>query len=99
MIMKFSCQQRTVHNVIESDDGQVLWMGPELDMGLLTEDQDGGDITTEEGSAANHVASTSTNTRTVHIPVSSGLMVKKEDQVWLMRMGVFSEGGIATLNI
>lgn len=70
--------QRTVHNVIESDDGQVLWMGSEIDMGLLTEDQDGGDITTEENSSVSHVPSTSSSTRTVHIPVSGGLMVKKE---------------------
>lgn len=70
--------QRTVHNVIESDDGQVLWMGSEIDMGLLTEEQDGGDITTEEGSSVSHVPSTSSSARTVHIPVSGGLMVKKE---------------------
>ncbi|XP_037797485.1 zinc finger protein 76-like [Penaeus monodon] len=70
--------KRTVHNVIESDDGQVLWMGSEIDMGLLTEEQDGGDITTEEGSSVSHVPSTSSSARTVHIPVSGGLMVKKE---------------------
>nr|XP_045618520.1 zinc finger protein 76-like isoform X1 [Procambarus clarkii]XP_045618521.1 zinc finger protein 76-like isoform X1 [Procambarus clarkii]XP_045618522.1 zinc finger protein 76-like isoform X1 [Procambarus clarkii]XP_045618523.1 zinc finger protein 76-like isoform X1 [Procambarus clarkii] len=70
----FAVHKRTVHNIIENDDGQVLWMGGGLEMDLLAEDQDGTVVNSHIASA-----STSANTRTVHI--SPGMVIKKEEQI------------------
>lgn len=70
--------KRTVHNIIENVDGPILWMGPELDMDLLAEDQDGGDVNSQEGTTVVPAPSTS-STRTVHI--SPGMVVKKEEPI------------------
>lgn len=52
-------------------------MGAGLD--ILAEDQDGNEVTVQEGSTIMPAASTSNDTRTVHLTPS--MVVKKEDQV------------------
>ncbi|KAG7168954.1 Zinc finger protein 143-like [Homarus americanus] len=71
--------KRTVHNILENDKEQVLWMTPDLHMNLLTEDQDGGDVNSQEGATVVSAPSTSANTRTVHI--SPGMVIKKEQEI------------------
>ncbi|XP_050717937.1 zinc finger protein 76-like [Eriocheir sinensis] len=72
-----SAHKRTVHNIIENEENQILWMGTGLD--ILAEDQDGNEVTVQEGSTIVPAASTSNDTRTVHLTPS--MVVKKEDQM------------------
>lgn len=69
--------QRTVHNIVENEDYQIQWMGAELD--ILAEDGDGNEVTVQEAPTIVSAASTSNDTRTVHLAPS--MVVKKEEQV------------------
>lgn len=77
----FYSLQRTVHNIIENEEGQMLWVGAGLD--ILSEDQDGSEVSMQEGTTIVPTilpaAGTSSDTRTVHL--SPGVVVKKEEQV------------------
>lgn len=72
--------KRSVHNIIENEEGQMLWMQTGVTgLDILTEDQDGNEVTMQEGSTIVPAASTSTSTRAVHLP--PGMVVKKEEQI------------------
>ena len=66
-----------MHNLVENDDEQMVWLQTGLDL-LDQEDQEGNEVSLQEGSTLVPAASTS-NTRAVHL--SPGMVVKKEDQV------------------
>ncbi|XP_068223593.1 zinc finger protein 143-like isoform X2 [Palaemon carinicauda] len=66
--------RKTAHNIIENDEGQLIWMGQSLPVGFLTDDQGG----TQEGTAVLTPATTS-NTKTVRI--TSDLDIKKEPRI------------------
>nr|XP_053646918.1 zinc finger protein 76-like isoform X1 [Cherax quadricarinatus] len=76
-ISTLAVHKRTVHNIIENEDNQVLWMASGLEMDLLTEDQDGDASSHRENTLS--APSTSSATRTVHI--SSGMVIKKEEEI------------------
>lgn len=73
-------EQRTVHNIIEGDEGHLLWVDEGLNE-LLTGEGDGGDVNTQEDpllvSDPGTSTSVRTTTRTVRLP--PGMMVKKEE--------------------
>ncbi|KAG0726432.1 Zinc finger protein 143 [Chionoecetes opilio] len=71
--------KRSVHNIIDSEEGQMLWMPAGLD--ILAEDQDGNEVSLQEGTTLLPAASTSTP-RAIHLP--SGMVVKKQDQSGIM---------------
>ncbi|XP_066986261.1 zinc finger protein 143-like isoform X2 [Macrobrachium rosenbergii] len=66
--------RKTAHNIIENDEGHLIWMGQNLPVGFLTDDQGG----TQDGTAVLNPA-TSSNTKTIRI--TSDIDMKKENQI------------------
>lgn len=60
----------------------MLWMQAGLD--ILAEDQEGNEVSMQEGSTMVPAASTSANTRAVHL--SPGMVVKKQEQVRCLKI-------------